>query len=31
MGNDAGMKNNTAEHGHLKVTDLRKTGESCEQ
>ncbi len=31
MGNDAGMKNNTAEHGHLKVTDLHKTGESCEQ
>lgn len=31
MGNDAGMKNNTAEHGHLKVTDIRQTGESCEQ
>ena len=31
MGNDAGMKNNTAEHGHLKVTDLHKVGGSCEQ
>jgi hypothetical protein len=31
MGNDAGVKNNTAEHGHFKVTDLRKTGDSCEQ
>ena len=31
MGADAGMKNSTTEHGHLKVTDLRQTGESCEQ
>jgi len=31
MGNDAGMKNNTAEHGHLKVTDLQRDGGSCEQ
>lgn len=31
MGNDAGMKNKTAEHGHLKVTSIHKTGESCEQ
>jgi hypothetical protein len=31
MGNDAGMKNKTAEHGHLKVTNLHKTGDSCEQ
>jgi hypothetical protein len=31
MANDAGAKNNTAEHGHLKATDLQKTGTSCEQ
>ncbi len=31
MGNDAGMKNKTTEHGHLKVTSIHKTGESCEQ
>jgi hypothetical protein len=31
MGHDAGAKNNTAEHGHFKVTDLQKTGDSCEQ
>ncbi len=31
MGNDAGMKNKTDEHGHLKVTSIHKTGESCEQ
>jgi hypothetical protein len=31
MGHDAGMKNNTAEHGHLKVTDVQKVGRSCEQ
>lgn len=30
MGSDAGMKK-TAEHGHLKVTDLHKVGGSCEQ
>ena len=31
MSNDAGMKNNTAEHGHLKITDIHKVGGSCEQ
>jgi hypothetical protein len=31
MGSDAGMKNSNTEHGHLKVTDLQKTGESCER
>lgn len=31
MGNDAGMKNNTAEHGHLKITDIHKVGGSCER
>lgn len=31
MGHDAGMKNNTAEHGHLKPTDVRKVGSSCER
>jgi hypothetical protein len=31
MGNDAGIKNNTAEHGHFKVTDPYKVGGSCEQ
>ena len=31
MANDAGANNNTAEHGHLKVTDLEKTGTACEQ
>ena len=30
MGHDAGMKNNTAEHGHLKVTDLHKVSDSCQ-
>jgi len=30
MGNDAGMKNNTAEHGHLKVTDVHKVSDSCQ-
>jgi hypothetical protein len=29
--NDAGANNNTAEHGHLKATDVQKTGTSCEQ
>ena len=29
--NDAGANNNTAEHGHLKATDLQKIGTSCEQ
>lgn len=31
MGHDAGMNNNTAEHGHLKPTDVRKVGASCER
>ena len=31
MGHDAGMKNNTAEHGHLTPTDVRKVGPSCER
>ena len=30
MGHDAGAKNNTAEHGHLNVTDIHRVGESCE-
>jgi hypothetical protein len=28
---DSGMKKNGAEHGHLKVTDVRMIGESCQQ
>src|SRR5579864_8624854 len=28
---DVGMKKNTAEHGHLKVTDVRMVSESCQQ
>lgn len=31
MGHDAGMKNNTAEHGHLSVTHVHKAGGSCER
>jgi len=31
MGHDAGAKNNTAEHGHLNVTDIHRVGESCER
>jgi len=31
MGHDAGMKNNTAEHGHLTPADVRKVGPSCER
>lgn len=31
MGHDAGMKNNTGEHGHLNPTDIRKVGASCER
>jgi hypothetical protein len=31
MANDAGMKNKTAEHGHLKVTDVKKVSDSCQQ
>jgi len=30
MANDSGMKNNTAEHGHLKVTGLHKVSDSCQ-
>lgn len=30
MGNDAGMKNNTNEHGHLKVTSVHKVSDSCQ-
>jgi hypothetical protein len=27
---DTGMKKNSTEHGHLKVTDVRMVGESCQ-
>jgi hypothetical protein len=27
---DSGMKKNSSEHGHLKVTDVRMVGESCQ-
>jgi hypothetical protein len=30
MCHDTGMKNNTAEHGHLKVTDVHKVSDSCQ-
>src|SRR4029077_4566440 len=30
MSHDTGMKNNTAEHGHLKVTTIHKVSDSCE-
>ncbi len=30
MGNDAGMKNNNNEHGHLKVTSVHKVSDSCQ-
>ncbi len=30
MGHDTGMKNNTAEHGHLKATDIHKVSDSCQ-
>jgi hypothetical protein len=30
MSHDAGMGNSTAEHGHLKVTDLKKVSDSCQ-
>jgi hypothetical protein len=30
MGHDTGMKNNTAEHGHLKVTSVHKVSDSCQ-
>ena len=28
---DVGMKNNNTEHGHLKVTDVRRVSDSCQQ
>jgi hypothetical protein len=28
--NDSGMKKNNSEHGHLKVTDVRMIGDSCQ-
>jgi hypothetical protein len=28
---DSGMKNNNTEHGHLKVTDVRRVSDSCQQ
>jgi hypothetical protein len=28
--NDSGMKKNNSEHGHLKVTDVRMVGDSCQ-
>jgi NAD(P)-dependent dehydrogenase (short-subunit alcohol dehydrogenase family) len=31
MGHDAGAKNNTAEHGHLNVTDIGRVSESCQR
>lgn len=31
MGHDTGMKNNTAEHGHLKVTNLHRVSSTCNQ
>jgi hypothetical protein len=30
MGHDTGMKKDTAEHGHLKVTNLHKVSDSCQ-
>jgi len=30
MAHDSGMKNNTAEHGHLKVTDVHMVADSCQ-
>jgi hypothetical protein len=30
MGHDTGMKNNTAEHGHLKITNISKVSDSCQ-
>jgi hypothetical protein len=30
MANDAGMKKNSAEHGHLKVTGIKKVSDSCQ-
>jgi hypothetical protein len=31
MGHDTGVKNNTAEHGHLKVTSIHKISGTCSQ
>ena len=31
MGHDTGVKNNTAEHGHLKVTSIHKVSGTCSQ
>jgi hypothetical protein len=31
MAHDTGAKNNTAEHGHLKVTDVHKVADTCQQ
>jgi hypothetical protein len=31
MAHDTGLKNNTAEHGHLKVTDVHMVSDSCQQ
>lgn len=30
MAGDSGMKNNTAEHGHLKATSIHKVSDSCQ-
>jgi hypothetical protein len=30
MGHDTGVKKNTAEHGHLKVTSVHKVSDSCQ-
>jgi hypothetical protein len=30
MGHDTGMKNNNAEHGHLKVTSVHKVSDTCQ-
>lgn len=31
MAHDTGVTKNNAEHGHLKVTDVRSVGDSCQQ
>jgi hypothetical protein len=30
MANDAGMKKDSSEHGHLKVTNIHKVSDSCQ-
>jgi hypothetical protein len=30
-GKDAGMKNNSTEHGHLKITDVHMVSDACQQ